>query len=509
MLQVVQPNQQEGNRPFPNATYNDDVFQGWFGIGPQIDGLGHLGGPDGTYYNCNHASDFAGITGLTKLGIEKVPPIVARGIVLDMAGHFGVESMEAGQYFTVEDVEAVQEKQGTPVREGDVVLFHTGWTDAKLTAEPEVWVAAEPGQTEEVAQYMADKNVVAVGADTWGLDVVPSPDPARPFQGHVILLKENGIYILETMNTGPLVRDGRVRVPVRARPGQGARRGADDHQTPSPFGKGRRSGHERWAPSIGTSRWSRSRPPLVATLHGVDLARPLSDDAFEEVHAAWMAHQVIFLRDQHISPEQHLAFGRRFGELHIHPAAPYAHGNPELMMIHTDKGSFRQNGAGWHSDVSADEEPPLGSILHLETVPQHGGDTLFASMYEAYDTLSEPMRTLLDGLTARHESDYTGQYGDHKPQREFPKASHPVIRTHPVTGRKATVRQRRLHPPHRGGCHARKAAPCSISCSSTSRTRRSSAASSGSPTPSPCGTTAASNTSPSGTTTRKREAASA
>ncbi len=178
-------------------------------------------------------------------------------------------------------------------------------------------------------------------------------------------------------------------------------------------------------------------PTIGATLHGVDLARPLSDDAFEEIHAAWMAHQVIFLRDQHISPEQHLAFGRRFGELHIHPAAPYAHGNPELMVIHTDKESFRQNGAGWHSDVSADEEPPLGSILHLETVPKHGGDTLFASMYEAYDTLSEPMRALLDGLTARHESDYTGQYGDHKPQREFPKASHPVIRTHPVTGRKA------------------------------------------------------------------------
>ncbi|MDE0690957.1 MAG: TauD/TfdA family dioxygenase [Gammaproteobacteria bacterium] len=178
-------------------------------------------------------------------------------------------------------------------------------------------------------------------------------------------------------------------------------------------------------------------PTIGATLHGVDLARPLSDDAFEEIHAAWMAHQVIFLRDQHISAEQHLAFGRRFGELHIHPAAPYAHGNPELMMIHTDKESFRQNGAGWHSDVSADEEPPLGSILHLETVPKHGGDTLFASMYEAYDALSEPMRTLLDGLTARHESDYTGQYGDHKPQREFPKASHPVIRTHPVTGRKA------------------------------------------------------------------------
>ena len=207
MLQVVQPNQQMGRVAFPNATYNDDVFQGWFGIGPQIDGLGHIGAPGGIYYNCNDAKDFAFLTGLTKLGIEKIPPIVARGIVLDMAGHFGVESMEAGQFFGVDDVQAVEKKQGTPVREGDVVLFHTGWTDAKLAADPEAWVAAEPGQTEEVASYLASKNVVAVGADTWGLDVVPPPDATRPFQGHVILLKENGIYILETMNTGPLVRD--------------------------------------------------------------------------------------------------------------------------------------------------------------------------------------------------------------------------------------------------------------------------------------------------------------
>ena len=207
MLQVVQPNQQMGRVAFPNATYNDDVFQGWFGIGPQIDGLGHIGAPGGIYYNCNDAKDFAFLTGLTKLGIEKIPPIVARGIVLDMAGHFDVEYMEAGASFGVDDVRAVEEKQGTPVREGDVVLFHTGWTEAKLTAEPEAWVAAEPGQTEEVASYLASKNVVAVGADTWGLDVVPPPDPTRPFQGHVILLQENGIYILETMNTGPLVRD--------------------------------------------------------------------------------------------------------------------------------------------------------------------------------------------------------------------------------------------------------------------------------------------------------------
>ncbi|MEM9620928.1 MAG: cyclase family protein, partial [Pseudomonadota bacterium] len=205
-LQVVQPGQQESARPNAGMTYNDDVFQGWFGIGSQLDGLGHLG-YDGMYYNCNHARDFAQISGLTKLGIEKVPPIVARGIVLDMAAHFGKDYLDAGQYFSVADVQAVEKRQGTSVQEGDVVLFHTGWTDHKLASDPTAWVSGEPGQSEEVAQYLADKNVVAVGADTWGLDVVPAQHPERPFQGHVILLKEHGIYILETMNTGPLVQD--------------------------------------------------------------------------------------------------------------------------------------------------------------------------------------------------------------------------------------------------------------------------------------------------------------
>ena len=138
-LQVVQPNQQQGRVAFPGASYNDDIFQGWFGIGSQIDGLGHLGTAEGQYYNCNDAKDFAHITGLTKMGIEKIPPLVARGVVLDMAGHFGVASMEAGQYFGVDDVKAVAKRQGTPLRRGDVVLFHTGWTDAKLKSEPEVW----------------------------------------------------------------------------------------------------------------------------------------------------------------------------------------------------------------------------------------------------------------------------------------------------------------------------------------------------------------------------------
>ena len=206
-LQVVQPGQQESARPNAGMTYNDDIFQGWFGIGSQLDGLGHLG-MDGMYYNCNHAHDFANIGGLSKLGIEKVPPMVTRGVVLDMAGHAGKTHLDAGEFFTLADVQAVEKKQGTPVREGDVVLFHTGWTENKLKSDPQAWVSGEPGQSEEVAQYLASKNVVAVGADTWGLDVVPPQHAERPFQGHVILLKENGIYVLETMNTGPLVRDG-------------------------------------------------------------------------------------------------------------------------------------------------------------------------------------------------------------------------------------------------------------------------------------------------------------
>jgi kynurenine formamidase len=207
-LQVVQPGQQQGKQAFPNATYNDDIFIGWFGIGSQLDGLGHIGDADGIHYNCFDTKEISEITGMTKLGIHTVPPMVARGVVLDMAAHRKVPYLKAGEFFTVEDVKAVEKKQGTAVQEGDVVLFHTGWTDAKLKQDPAAWSSGEPGISEEVATYLADKNVVAVGADTWAVEVVPAPDPARPFQGHVILLKENGIFLLETMNTGPLVRDG-------------------------------------------------------------------------------------------------------------------------------------------------------------------------------------------------------------------------------------------------------------------------------------------------------------
>ncbi|MGC8475550.1 MAG: TauD/TfdA dioxygenase family protein [Acetobacteraceae bacterium] len=181
-------------------------------------------------------------------------------------------------------------------------------------------------------------------------------------------------------------------------------------------------------------------PIIGAEIGGVDLAAP-SNRQLDEIHRALAAHQVIFFRDQTLTPEQHLAFGRHFGPLHIHPAAPHAPGHPELMIIHADKDSPRANGENWHSDVSCDPEPPLGSILYIKTCPPRGGDTLFASMYAAYEALSDRMRTYLDGLTALHDGEpvYRGLYANYgvadKP--EYPRAEHPVVRTHPVTGRKA------------------------------------------------------------------------
>lgn len=180
---------------------------------------------------------------------------------------------------------------------------------------------------------------------------------------------------------------------------------------------------------------------IGAEIRDVDLRTPLSDSDFSEVHDALMKHQVIFFRDQDISPDQHLEFGRRFGELHVHPLAPSVNDVPELMLIHTDKDSFRNNGSDWHSDVSCDEEPPMGSILHLNTVPEVGGDTLFASMYAAYDGLSDTMKAILDPMVAEHSGEhvYKHNYGGKGVQRRNapPKSIHPVVRTHPVTGRKA------------------------------------------------------------------------
>ncbi len=205
-LQIIQPNQQGGVSLFPNKlSYNDDAFQGWFGIGPQIDGLGHLG-HDGVYYNCNKEEDFASVTGLTKMGVDKIPPIVARGVLLDMAAHFGVDSLEPGPKYNAEDVKAAAAKQGVEIREGDVVLFHNGW-EPVLAKDPKTWVSTAPGPTEDAIQYLVSKNVIAVGSDTWSFDPIPPDKEGRPFQGHIITLVEAGVYILENMSTGALAAD--------------------------------------------------------------------------------------------------------------------------------------------------------------------------------------------------------------------------------------------------------------------------------------------------------------
>jgi taurine dioxygenase len=181
--------------------------------------------------------------------------------------------------------------------------------------------------------------------------------------------------------------------------------------------------------------------PLVgAEVRGVDLSRPLDERTFKEIHAALVDNGVIFFRDQHLTPGQQKDFGRLFGELHVHPAAPsLLEGHPEILVIHADETSKHVAGENWHSDVSCDPEPPMGSILYMHELPPVGGDTLFASMYAAHDALSEPMKRFLEPLTAMHEGEhvYRGRYGVDDTGRVFPKAEHPVIRTHPVSGRKA------------------------------------------------------------------------
>jgi taurine dioxygenase len=182
-------------------------------------------------------------------------------------------------------------------------------------------------------------------------------------------------------------------------------------------------------------------PHCGAEINGVDLARPLDDATFAEIEKALVEHAVIFFRDQAMTPEQHKALGRRFGVLHLHPAYPdLLPGHPEIMVIQADEKSKRIAGEAWHSDVSCDPEPPLGTILHMHELPPVGGDTLFASMYAAYEALSEPMKRFLEGMTAVHDGEqaYRGRYEGVKDEgKVFPKSEHPVIRTHPVSGRKA------------------------------------------------------------------------
>jgi len=202
---IVQPGQAGISGLGPSkTTYNDDIIEGWVGVGSQIDGLGHIG-VEHVYYNGNKLADFADPTGLKKLGVEKIPPIVARGVLLDMAAHYGVDVVKEGTAFNVKEIEEVAKKQGVEIRQGDVVLFHTGWISL-IGSDDKRYNAGEPGLGVEGAKYLTGKGVVAIGADTWALEVIPF-ESKNIFEVHQILLPMNGTYILENMNTAELAKD--------------------------------------------------------------------------------------------------------------------------------------------------------------------------------------------------------------------------------------------------------------------------------------------------------------
>jgi len=181
---------------------------------------------------------------------------------------------------------------------------------------------------------------------------------------------------------------------------------------------------------------------LGAEIHGVDLARPLDAATQRALHAAWMEHQVLFFRDQAITVEQHKAFARGFGELHVHPVLQQMadQGHPEIVVLESD-ASRPIVADRWHSDVTFEKRPPLGSILRAVAVPDAGGDTMWASMYAAWEALSDAMQRLLSGLTAFHDGGGFRAIAKNDAQRRDLEsrqtAVHPVVRTHPVTKRKA------------------------------------------------------------------------
>lgn len=187
------------------ATGNDDLVRTFVGIGSQLDGLGHIG-IDHHYYNGVHASDFVTPTGLTQFGTHTVPPMATRGILLDMAAQFGADPVPVGTAFNRAEIDAAAAAAGVTIERGDVVLFHTGTMAAGVTPSEAGYPHAGLGV--EGAHYLASLGVVAVGADTMALEVIPFENPARPFEVHQTLLARHGVYILENMVTAPLAADG-------------------------------------------------------------------------------------------------------------------------------------------------------------------------------------------------------------------------------------------------------------------------------------------------------------
>lgn len=204
---IVQPGQTAGATIGPTkTTYNDDIIAGWAGVGTQLDGLGHIG-VDGLYYNCNRAVEFALTDGLKKLGVENVPPIATRGVLLDMAGFLNTDIVKEGTAFNRAEIEGAMKRQGIKsIEKGDVVLFYTGWLKL-IGKDNKRFGSAAPGLGRDGARYLASLGVAIVGSDTWSFEVVPFEKDAGVFEVHQILIPLNGIYILENANTEEMVRD--------------------------------------------------------------------------------------------------------------------------------------------------------------------------------------------------------------------------------------------------------------------------------------------------------------
>lgn len=185
-------------------------------------------------------------------------------------------------------------------------------------------------------------------------------------------------------------------------------------------------------------------PTIGAEIEGVDLSRPLAASTVSALRQALLDWKVLFFRDQDITTEQHLAFARCFGELEVHPFAPHKPDYPEVLAItHDDKSRGREN--TWHSDVTWRVEPSLGSVLRAIEVPPVGGDTLFSDMYAAYEGLKDEVKAKIDGKVAVHDFTHFRQgmrrRGATEEQirafeEQYPMVEHPVVRTHPETGRK-------------------------------------------------------------------------
>ncbi|MBJ2157867.1 cyclase family protein [Variovorax sp. IB41] len=202
----VQPGQQAGLSTGPNKfTFNDELVEGWTGVGTQLNGIGHIG-IDNVYYNGNKAADFVTIEGVTKLGIEKVPPLVTRGVVLDMAAHYKQAIVAETTEFTVADIEAVLKKAGLALRKGDVVLFNTGWLEL-IGKDDKRFLEAEPGIGMGAARWLAEQQIVAFGGDTWASEIYPGTS-GEEFPVNQFMLAKHGIYNLELIDTRALLREG-------------------------------------------------------------------------------------------------------------------------------------------------------------------------------------------------------------------------------------------------------------------------------------------------------------